>query len=287
MNVIFKGEDLFQGTINDFFSRIFSFFTVSPVLTASLSIGAMSSGKNPFFSFLLQSLGLKLDFSGGGFFAMNLLTFSGGQFQFENFLKVIEWGFQFTITLSKEFTLLDFLTGGVGGGVLNAVAEYLGLGGIKVIISFTLFLEVVKRAAQPGKPEESTFTLKITIGAMVKIELSLFIVGIKLWGGVEIILTFFQDLASDTGLQVFLDVIFKFGVALEFLFTSWGKEFEWHAVHVELTSNDPAKQAENGAKGFDSDGDGLGDDYEAKFPGLLSRCLIGGHNLFVICSCIF
>ena len=268
VDVIFKGKNIFEGGIGDFFAQLFSFFSISPVLTAKLEIGSMSSGSNSFMSFLLESLGLKLDFSGGGFFAMNLLTFSGGQFKLENFLKVIEWGFQFTITLSKEFTLLDFLTAGIGGGVLNALAEFLGLGGIKVIISFTLFLEVVKRAAQPNKAEESTFTLKIDIGVAIKIELSLAIVGIKLWGSVEIILTFFQDLAAGTGLQVFLDVIFKFGASFELLFLSFGAEYEWHAVHTELTSHDRAEQEKNGAKGFDKDGDGLGDEYENSFPGL-------------------
>jgi hypothetical protein len=268
IDVIFKGKDIFQGGIGDFFARLFSFFSISPILTAKLELGSFGSGKQSFMNFLLESLGLKLDFSGGGYFAMNLLTFSGGQFQFENFLKIIEWSFYFTITLSKELTLLDFLTAGIGGGVLNAVAEFLGLGGIKVIISFSLGLEVVKRAAQAGKPEESTFTLKITIGLLVTIELSLFIVGIKLWGGMDIILTFFMDLAAGTGLQIFLDVIFKFGVALTFLFTDWGDEFVWHAVHEELTSHDRAEQEANGAKGFDKDNDGLGDEYEATVPGL-------------------
>ena len=268
VNIIFKGADLFQGGVSGFFARIFSFFSISPVITAALDISSMASGANSFFNMLLASLGLKLSFEGGGFFAMNLLTFSHGQFSFQNFLKIIEWGFHFTITISKELTLLDFLTAGVGGGVLDALADYLGLGGIKVIIAFTIFLEVIKRAAQPGKPEESTFTLKIDIGATILLELSLVIVGIKLWGSLDVILTFFQDLAAGTPLQIFLDVIAKFGIDLEFLFTSWGASATFHLIHADLTPHDPKEMAKDGAKGFDSDKDGLADSYEATIPGL-------------------
>ena len=68
-------------------------------------------------AFLLGSLGLELSFSGGAHFEMQLLEISGGKFKTDGFLKVIEWGFYFTITLSRDFTLLDFVSGGMAGGL--------------------------------------------------------------------------------------------------------------------------------------------------------------------------
>jgi hypothetical protein len=268
VDVIFKGKSLFEGGFGAFIGRLFGFMEISPLLTARLELGGFGSGKNSFMNYLLTTLGLKLDFSGSGFFAMNLLTFKGGQFKLENFLKIVEWGFKFTITLSKDFTLLDFLTGGVGGGVLNAVAEFLGLGGIIVTVSIGLTIEVIKRAASAAKAEESSFTLTITIGVKISIGISLFIVGIELWGSMEIILTFFQDLATPSPLQIFLDIIFKFGVVLTFLFVDWDATFEWHAVHLDLSPSSKADQQENGGKGFDTDQDGLSDEYETSVPGL-------------------
>lgn len=266
--VIFDGKKLFEGGAGEFFERIFGFLEISPLLTATLDLGGFGTEENSFMNFLLESLGLKLSFSGSGYFAMNLLTFSGGEFKFENFLKVVEWGFTFTITVSRDFTLLDFLTGGVGGGVLNKVAEFLGLGGIIVTIAFGLTIEVIKRAASASGPEEASFTLKIFISATITIGISLVIVGIELWGSVEIILTFFQDLANPSPLQIFLDVIFRFGVTLTFIAWDWDSEWKWHAVHLDLSPSSPSDQKENGAKGLDADSDGLSDDYEKSVPGL-------------------
>ena len=269
VDVVFKGKKLFgDGDFGDFIGKIFSFMEITPLITATIELGGFGSGKNSFMDFLLINLGLKLDFSGSGYFAMNLFTFKGGEFKLENFLKIVEWGFTFTITLSKTLTLLDFLTAGVGGGALSAAAEYLGLGGITVTITLALTVEIFKRAASASGPEEASFTLKISIGVMVKIGFDLVIVAIELWGGVEIILTFFQDLADKSApLKVFLELIFRFGVTLTFLF--WDFDASWEfGKKWDLTPQDETSQKENGGKGFDADDDGLGDEYEASVPGL-------------------
>lgn len=267
-DVIFKGSQVFSGDAGEFIKRIFSFMEISPLLTASIELGGFGTEENGFMNFLLESLGLEITFSGSGYFAMNLLTFKGGEFKFDNFLKIIEWGFTFTISISKTFTLLDFLTGGVGGGALSKVAEYLGLGGITVTITFGLTIEIIKRAASASGPEEASFTLEIFIACTITIGISLVIVGITLKGSVEIILTFFQDLANPAPLKIFLDVIFKFTVVLEFLFWDWDSTYTWHAVHEDLTPSGKDAMKENGGKGFDTDKDGLSDDYEDRTPGL-------------------
>ncbi|MFW9777774.1 MAG: hypothetical protein ACFFE8_02890 [Candidatus Heimdallarchaeota archaeon] len=271
LDIVFGGLDPFQGDIGDFFKKIFSFFELIPTFKAGIELGGFGTEENPLMALLLTSLGLELEFSGGGWFEIELFTLKNGVFDTENFFKVIEWGFSFSITLSKTFTILDFFTAGVGGGVLNAVGKYIGLDAITITISFGIAVEVVKRAASATGPEEGSFTLKITLGAAVHFGIDLLIVGIAFDGSLEIILTFFQDLVADTPLRIFLEIIVKFGVTLTFLFTDWTASFTWKPLSPspkELTPTDPKEQKANGAMGLDADGDGLSDEYENNTPGL-------------------
>ncbi|MHA2247570.1 MAG: hypothetical protein ACXADY_21660 [Candidatus Hodarchaeales archaeon] len=270
LDIVFGGLNPFSGKISDFFGKIFSFFELIPTFKAGFEIGGFGTEENPMMAFLLESLGLELEFSGKGWFELELFTIKGGVFDTDNFFKVIEWGFSFTITISRTFTLLDFLTGGTAGA-LNAVGEYLGLDAITVTVSFGIFLEVVKRAASATGPEEGSFTLKITIGLAVHFGIDLLIVGISFDFSLEIILTFFQDLVNPVPLQIFLEIILRFSVTLTFLFVDWSIEFEWKPLSpspLELTPSSKADQEENGAMGLDDDGDGLGNAYEENTPGL-------------------
>ncbi|MCK5117930.1 MAG: hypothetical protein KAR44_15145, partial [Candidatus Aegiribacteria sp.] len=270
LDIVFGGLNPFSGGISDFFGKIFSFFELIPTFKAGFEIGGFGTEENPMMAFLLESLGLELEFSGKGWFELELFTIKGGVFDTDNFFKVIEWGFSFTITISRTFTLLDFLTGGTAGA-LNAVGEYLGLDAITVPVSFGIFLEVVKRAASATGPEEGSFTLKITIGLAVHFGIDLFIVGISFDFSLEIILTFFQDLVNPVPLQIFLEIILRFSVTLTFLFVDWSIEFEWKPLSpspLELTPSSKADQEESGAMGLDDDGDGLGNAYEENTPGL-------------------
>ncbi|MFX0209509.1 MAG: hypothetical protein ACFFDT_26225, partial [Candidatus Hodarchaeota archaeon] len=271
LDIVFGGLNPFAGgDITDFFQKIFSFFELIPTFKAGFEIGGFGTEENPMMAFLLESLGLELEFSGKGWFEMELFTLKGGVFDTDNFFKVIEWGFSFTITISRTFTLLDFLTGGTAGA-LNAIGEYIGLDAITVTVSFGIFLEVVKRAASATGPEEGSFTLKITIGLAVHLGLNLLIVGISFDFSLEIILTFFQDLVAPTPLQIFLEIILRFSVTLTFLFCDWEIEFEWKPLDpspLELTPTSKAEQEDSGAMGLDDDGDGLGNAYEENTPGL-------------------
>ncbi|MFX1516183.1 MAG: hypothetical protein ACFFC6_07735 [Promethearchaeota archaeon] len=270
LDIVFGGLNPFSGGISDFFEKIFSFFELIPTFKAGFEIGGFGTEENPMMAFLLESLGLELEFSGKGWFEMELFTLKGGVFDTDNFFKVIEWGFSFTITISRTFTLLDFLTGGTAGA-LNAIGEYIGLDAITVTVSFGIFLEVVKRAASATGPEEGSFTLKITIGLAVHLGIDLFIVGIAFDFSLEIILTFFQDLVNPVPLQIFLEIILRFSVTLTFLFADWEIEFEWKPLDpspLELTPSSKAEQEDSGAMGLDDDNDGLGNAYEENTPGL-------------------
>jgi hypothetical protein len=275
LEIVFGGLNPFQGDdvgdyLASFFGKIFSFFELIPTFKAGFELGGFGTEENPLMAFLLESLGLELEFSGKGWFELELFTLKGGVFDTDNFFKVIEWGFSFTITVSRTFTLLDFLTGGTAGA-LNAVGEYLGLDAITVTVSFGIFVEVVKRAASATGPEEGSFTLKITLGLAVHFGIDLFIVGISFDFSMEIILTFFQDLVNPVPLKIFLEIILRFSVTLTFLFADWEIEFTWKPLDpspLELTPSDPEEQKESGAMGLDADSDGISDADEAKTPGL-------------------
>ncbi len=270
LEIVFGGLNPFSGGIGDFFAEIFSFFELIPTFKAGFILGGFGTEENPLMAFLLESLGLELEFSGKGWFELELFTLKGGTFDTDNFFKVIEWGFSFTITVSRTFTLLDFLTGGTAGA-LNAVGEYLGLDAITVTVSFGIFVEVVKRAASATGPEEGSFTLKITLGLAVHFGIDLFIVGISFDFSMEIILTFFQDLVNPVPLKIFLEIILRFSVTLTFLFADWEIEFEWKPLDpspLELTPSDPEDQKDSGAMGLDADSDGISDQDELNTPGL-------------------
>lgn len=270
LDIVFGGLNPFKGGISDFFGKIFSFFELIPTFKAGFELGGFGTEDNPLMAFLLESLGLELEFSGKGWFELELFTLKGGVFDTDNFFKVIEWGFSFTITVSRTFTLLDFLTGGTAGA-LNSVGEYLGLDAITVTVSFGIFVEVVKRAASATGPEEGSFTLKITLGLAVHFGIDLYIVAISFDFSMEIILTFFQDLVNPVPLQIFLEIILRFSVTLTFLFVDWEIEFEWRPLNpspYELTSSDPDEMKESGAMGLDADSDGISDIDEENTPGL-------------------
>ncbi|MHA2164939.1 MAG: hypothetical protein ACXAAT_03655 [Candidatus Hodarchaeales archaeon] len=270
LDIVFGGLNPFEGDIGAFFGKIFSFFELIPTFKAGFELGGFGTEDNPLMAFLLESLGLELEFSGKGWFELELFTLKGGVFDTDNFFKVIEWGFSFTITVSRTFTLLDFLTGGTAGA-LNAVGEYLGLDAITVTVSFGIFVEVVKRAASATGPEEGSFTLKITLGLAVHFGIDLFIVGISFDFSMEIILTFFQDLVNPVPLKIFLEIILRFSVTLTFLFADWEIEFTWKPLDpspYELTPTDPAEQKAEGAMGLDADQDGISDKDEEATPGL-------------------
>jgi hypothetical protein len=256
-------------SLGDFFKVFLNMFEISPQFYANLGVQGLDSSKNSFMQFLLESLGLDLSFTGSAKFLISLFTFRGGVFEWEHFFEVLEWGFTIKIQLSKTFTLLDFLTGGVGGGVLGTLAEYLGLDAITVTVSLGMELDIVKRAATADKAEESTLTLIITLGASLHIGIDLLIVSVSFDGSLEIILTFFMDFASGDPMKITLRLVLTLKLKLFFLFDDIKKTWTWEPGGPwDLSPKKGEPEYEASGIGFDSDQDGLSDDYENKFPGL-------------------
>ncbi|MDH5646414.1 MAG: hypothetical protein OEZ01_10420, partial [Candidatus Heimdallarchaeota archaeon] len=275
VDLVFKGTTVFNGNMSPFevFKEILSFFSIVPEFEARLEIKDFGSGENSFLSFMLESLGVQLSFSGYGFFKLLLFKFQNGSFNFDNFFNVIEWGFGFTITISRTFTLLDFITGGAGGS-LNAIGAYIGLDAISITIAFTLGLDVVKRAATANQPETGSLTITVGISFTVSLGIDIVIARLVLTGTLAIVLTLLQDLVAPAPLRVFISIQLIITVTIGFLFWDWNFDFRWSPdgyeppLGKELTASSPEQAVQEGAIGGDTDGDGLSDEYERSVPGL-------------------
>ncbi len=256
-------------TPGDFLKTIFSFFEISPQFYADLGIGGFDSSKNAIMGTLLKSCGLELKFEGSAHFVLNLFTFRGGMFEWEDFFKIVEWGLHIKITLGKVFTLADIFTAGLGGGALAAVMEFLGLDTIKITIYLGVTLDIVKKAATATSPEVSSLTLAITFGISIHIPLDIIIVAIIIDGSMEIILTFFQDFASPAPMKITLRLIFTVKIEFKFLFIDKTAEWTWEPGGPwDLSPKKGDEEYNKSAVGFDQDNDGLSDEYEKEIPGL-------------------
>ncbi|MGY5876101.1 MAG: hypothetical protein RTU30_10170 [Candidatus Thorarchaeota archaeon] len=270
VSMIFDAREVFSmDNVGDFFKTIFSFFEISPQFYAELGIGGFDTEKNPLMKTLLETLGLKLSFEGSAKFVLNLFTFRGGMFEMDNFFKIVEWSLHIKIHIGKVFTLLDFLTAGVGGGALNTVASFLGLDMITVEIYFEIAIDIVKKAATAVAPEVSSMTLTIIFGVAMHIPIELIIVAITIDGSLEIILTFFQDFADPAPMKITLRLIFTVKVKFRFLMFSESGTFTWEPGGPwDLSPSKGETEYTTSGVGFDTDGDGLGDNFEDETPGL-------------------
>ncbi|MCY3414617.1 MAG: hypothetical protein INQ03_23410 [Candidatus Heimdallarchaeota archaeon] len=285
LDLVFKGINFFNPegggagltpdamSAGDILRKALSFFSISPILEASFELSDFGSGSSGFLTFMLEALGVELEISGYGYFKMLLFSFKNGGFSFDDFLKVLEWGFGFSITISRTFTLLDFLTGGAGGS-LNSIGKYIGLDAISITIYFTIALDIVKRAATANAPETGSLTIALTIGFTVSLGIDIFIAELRLTGTLEITLTLLQDLVSSTPMRVFISIELIITVTIGFLFWDWDFDFHWSPdgfeppLGYELTPSTPEAAVEQGALGGDTDKDGLSDEYEKNTAGL-------------------
>ncbi|MHA1929059.1 MAG: hypothetical protein ACTSV2_10845, partial [Candidatus Thorarchaeota archaeon] len=268
--ILFEGRSPFSlNSAADFFSLIFSFFEISPQFYANLGVSGFDSSKNPFMAFLLEALGVELSFTGSAHFKITLFTFRNGMFEFEDFLNVIEWGLSLKVAIARTITLLDVITGGAGGGVLGKLGSYIGLDSINIKLWFGLELDIVKKAATAIAAEVSTLTIIMTLGASINIGIDIIVASASLSGALEILLTFFQDLASSTPMKITLRLILTLKLKIAFLWWSWKKTWTWEPGGPwDLSPHPGEADYDETAIGTDADGDGLSDTYEATIPGL-------------------
>ncbi len=253
------------------FKKMTSFFNFVPVFSADLGIGGFDSTQENIFSTLLDTLGVELSFSGSGHFNMELMSFVGGDLQVDNFFKVVEWGFSFTIKVSRDITLIDILSGGTGG-VLNKAAKYIGLDLVVLTISFAVQLTIVKKAASLSGPEVSSISVVLTLGFALSVGFSLLVVSLKIYGSMEISLSFYQELGTGKPLQILFNIVLYFKITLDFTLSSTSYSKHYYPVGkdgIDISPNPGSPEMQQNGMGLDADMDGLSDSYEAMVPGLL------------------
>ncbi|NWF95787.1 MAG: hypothetical protein HXY34_06560 [Candidatus Thorarchaeota archaeon] len=269
-SMIFDARSTFSiSNIGDFFKVIFSFFEITPQFYAELGVCGFDSSKNAILGLLMEMFGLEFSFEGSAKFVLNLFTFRNGMFEWEDFMRVVEWALHIKIALGKTFTLADIFTAGLGGGALAAVMEFLGLDMISITIWLAVELDIVKKAASAIAPEVSTLTLAVTFGISIHIPLDLLIVAIIIDGSLEIILTFFQDLSSNDPMKITLRLMFTVKVTFRFLFFDDDASWTWEPGGPwDLSPKKTDEEFQKSGVGFDTDDDGLSDEYEESVPGL-------------------
>ncbi len=269
-SITFSGNNVLDLTPEDGLREMLSFLQLIPNFFIKLDVKAVASKSNKLTSFLLQSMGLEFSFQGYGILTFQLFQFSGSSLDVSAFLRIVGWEFGFTISIGRVFTILDLVTGGVGGGgVLRAVAKYIGLELLSITVYFGIGIKIVKKAASASGPEESSLTFKIFLGATIKAGFDLKVVKLELQGTLEIVFTFFQDLAAGTPMQVFFDVYFKVSAVLKFIVVDLDYSYVWNPVHVQLTPDPSGGGGSDEPRAFgpDADGDGLSDEFELGLPG--------------------
>ena len=192
------------GSLSAFFDTVFSFFEISPQFRAQLGVKGLDTSKNSFMKYLMESIGVDLAFSGSAKFVLSLFTFRDGMFEWGNFFNILEWEFNVKITAKKDFTLLDFMTAGVGGGTLSKASKYLGLDGVKMTVALALSISILKKGATETTPEVSTMSVVLTLSATLRSGFDVSGATITLTGSLEISLTFFFDLASNAPMKITL-----------------------------------------------------------------------------------
>ena len=258
---IFQGE-IFSDPVNAFMMMLSpDFLTVMPVFEAKMELKSVASEKNSLFKYLLDTLGLKLTFSGGAHIELAILKI-GENLDDITYFEVLSWSFKFSIQIKKSFTLLDFVTGGAtSSGPMALIQEFLGLNRITLDVLFKISLEIIKKAVKAGKPSHSTFTLKITIGTAVNIDVLI----VEFYGLLEATLKFFQDITANTPLEIFLILHLMIKVKINLLFLDVGGSWDWYPLSKDgyrLTPEPGTPDFKENAQGIDSDGDGLSDVFE-------------------------
>lgn len=268
--VVFKGLDDFEFDVGAFFKKIIQFIIFAPQFYASLKATSTSTGKGGLFNAILTPLGIDLEITGEILFRIQLFKFEAGGFPSEEAMKLLEWKLAIYIRVSRDFTIFDIISGGAAGGPLNKVAKYIGLDKLKITIWMSMGFEIFQKAAHNGEAAQGSLTLTLAIGAYVTIGLDLYIVGIEVKFGIDVTLTFFQDLTPGVSAPfvITLNLELWVTVVLTFFFFDWDMEFRWTppGFPLDLSPSRGSADYEENALGIDTDNDGLSDDKENGLP---------------------
>ena len=265
--IIFEGRASFSiSGFADFLNAIFWSWEITPQFMFELGLTGFDSSKNSFMENLFSIMGLNLQFSGYAKGVVNLFTMRKAIIIPGSIFTIDTWVLSLKVAMTKTITLLDFVTGGVGGGVLSKLASYIGLGNIKIDLWFSIELDIVLKSATS---RASVFSLVMVLGAAISLGIDIIVASAKLYGSMEITLSFFQDQALAQPMHILLRLLLTLKLKIRFLLWTWKKTWTWEAGGPwDLSPSKGSAEYQDSGMGFDSDGDGLSDVFENGYPGL-------------------
>lgn len=265
-DIIMDGAGDFDLSIGNLFVKLLSFLEIIPVFKGWIEAKGLDSSKNAMLATVCASLGVDIAFTGGASLEIQLFALTAGSIRPDSVMKIIGWSFNVKLTISRTFTVLDFITGGTAGA-LNKVGKYIGLDAITITVYIGIGFEIIYRVATASAPAVDRFSITLTIGATLHIGLDLVIVGISLDITFEITITFMQDKLADTPLQIIFDLMIKVSVTLKFLFIEKDFGVTWRPNGFPLTYPGN-EEGDNQVGGDDTDDDGIPDALELEMPGM-------------------
>lgn len=257
-DIILKGKFLDLLNPIETFWKVIKRITIIPTFEAGLKLKSMFSDDNPLLQKAIESLGVSINIEGEAKFKLQLFAFKSGSFDLSEFMKLLQWYLRFKLEVSKTFTIFDL----IGAPTLGAIAEQIGLDGITVTLTLGLQIEITIGSTSSDGGDQSTLSVELTIAGTLHIGFDIAIASVSLDFTLTITFRFTLDMMHSVSLTFTISVSYLLKIHLEFLFV--GKTFKFGGTIFSYTFPEPGDKASDFTSGFDTDGDGLSDDFESK-----------------------
>ncbi len=252
-----------KGKYLDLINPINAFWTIikriqiSPVFTASMELKSAFSDDNDLMKKVLDALGgVSIKIEGEAKVKLILFTFKSGSFDPSSIMDLEQFKFWFKLEIGKTFTIFDL----IGASTLGSIAKQVGLDGITVTLSLGLEIEIVLGSSSTSNGDQSTLSIELTIAGTLHIGFDIVVAEVSLDFTLSIGFRFKFAIMGDPKITFTIEVSWKLKIHLEFLFV--GKTFTFQDTPFSYTFPAPGEKPEDKATGFDSDGDGLADNFE-------------------------
>ena len=262
-DVVVKGKFYDLSNPIETFWKLLKRIYIAPTFEAEFKLKSMFSDDSGLMIKIFDLFGFEMNFEGEARFKLKLFQLSLGNFEANDFFELEEWYLKFSLQVEKKITILDIFFGGSTPGVLNEVAEYIGLDSIYIKISIGIGVEIALGSGATVTGDISTLAVEITIGGSLHVGLDLLIVELSLDASLEVIFKFTQDITNpDTPLKFTFNINYSIKASIDFPWPAGGFSIgdSGNLYHFEYPN--PVNKSTDFAGGWDADNDGLPDDYE-------------------------
>ncbi|MGY5853186.1 MAG: hypothetical protein RTU92_06435 [Candidatus Thorarchaeota archaeon] len=259
------------------FLEIRKFIDVVPVLDVDLAICAYLSTEDGTGSTWLRGIlgRFTIDFFGSAHFqfAFPPIDQTGTE---HAYISLREWEFHFELDASKTITIWEFLAPGPTSAFVSVIEDLVSeLFESSLTVTLSILIEVTKVYARPGVPSESSLLLEILIGAQIDIRIlvavfqGLFRIGFRYDQTSTTTMTSSTTATKSSSLRISLLLFVSLYLGIDLWFTSFGTDFTPDPIEVVLIDWDRESYLESSTDLPDEDMDGLTDDFENRFSGIL------------------